>query len=148
MWWWQIQREWKPSLCRFIFRCHLWISTQSSRKQIFTSCWTEPWGDSKISLPPGKLCNNEMLHMNENAVDNRTSQYQGDYAKMALTIFYPFRTLDDLKKNHSYWNLFDEQRRIHFHLDKAEHKRVQLKFGPQALTSFKISKIDSHWKRN
>ena len=61
----------------------------------------------KISLPPGKLCNIEMLHMNENDVDDRITQYREDYAKMALVMFYPFRTLDDLKKNHSYWNLFD-----------------------------------------
>ena len=71
----------------------------------------------KISLPREKLCNIEMLHINESNVNDSVRQYREDYGKMALLILYPFRTLDDLKKDNSYWNLFDEQRRIHFNLD-------------------------------
>ena len=35
------------------------------------------------------------------------------YAKMALVMFYPFRTLNDLKLHDSYWKLFNKQRLRH-----------------------------------
>ena len=44
---------------------------------------------SKISLPREKLCNIEMLHINESNVNDSVKQYREDYAKMALLMFYP-----------------------------------------------------------
>ena len=82
----------------------------------------------KISLPREKLCNIEMLHINERIVNDSVKQYREDYAKMALLMFYPFRTLDNLKKDNSYWTLFEEQRRIYFNLDGHHKNSEKLKF--------------------
>ena len=82
----------------------------------------------KISLPEGEPCNIEKLCMNEEDMDKSVKQHQENYAKMALLIFYPFRTLVDLKKENSYWNLFNEQCRMHFYLDTDDKRREKLKF--------------------
>ena len=66
----------------------------------------------KISLPREKLCNIEMLYINKSIVNDGVTQYREDYAMMALLMFYSFQTLDNLKKDNSYWNLFEEQRKM------------------------------------
>ncbi len=51
----------------------------------------------RISLPKGKLCTNPPHHV----VGKREM-----YAKIALVMFFPFRRLNDLKTDGSYWRLF------------------------------------------
>ena len=41
----------------------------------------------KISLPEGKLCNTEILNIDNCKVDNSVKQYQEDYAKIELLMF-------------------------------------------------------------
>ena len=60
----------------------------------------------KISLPGGKLCDIRLLKLTDLDVDETTNEYREYYAKMALLMFYPFRTLDDLKIDGSYWTKF------------------------------------------
>ena len=82
----------------------------------------------KVSLPREKLCDIELLHINKSSVSDSAKQYREDYAKMALLMFYPFRTLDQLKKDNSYWTLFEEQRRMYFNLDGCHKNSEKLKF--------------------
>jgi hypothetical protein len=46
------------------------------------------------------------------------------YAKMALLMFYPYRTLKDLQIKKIYWNLFNKQRQLNI-------KKKQNKFWNQ-----------------
>lgn len=66
----------------------------------------------KISLPEGRLCSVENLLMGVSAVSPETSRYREDYAKMALLMFHPFRSLDDLKSNGSYWKKFFQELKL------------------------------------
>ena len=63
----------------------------------------------KISLPGGKLCDIELLKMTESVADEAVEENREYYAKMALLMFYPFRTLEDLKADGSYWKKFEGQ---------------------------------------
>lgn len=69
----------------------------------------------KISLPEGKLCSVEDLRLGIN-IDNEEDQVyksREDYAKMALLMFYPFRTLSDLTLDNSYWKKFEYELSLH-----------------------------------
>ena len=72
----------------------------------------------KISLPKGKLCKVEDLKLNSSNPSVETVSCREDYAKMALMIFYPFRHIDDLKLDGSYWKRFDKERVAHYHENK------------------------------
>ena len=63
----------------------------------------------KISLPQGKLCCLEDLELNCDLLTGVVRDKRELYAKMALLMFYPFRKLEDLKTNGSYWNTFSNQ---------------------------------------
>ena len=67
----------------------------------------------RISLPPDKLCPIEELELNEIESTVQSHDKREMYAKMALVMFYPFRTLNDLKLHDSYWKLFNKQRLCH-----------------------------------
>ncbi len=62
-----------------------------------------------VAMPRGKLCRIEDLELNSSPPREETSIAREDYAKMALMMFYPFRTIHDLKMNDSYWSLFQSQ---------------------------------------
>ena len=72
----------------------------------------------KISLPKGKLCKVEDLKLNSSNPSVETVSCREDYAKMALMMFYPFRHIDDLKLDGSYWKRFDKERVAHYHENK------------------------------
>jgi len=54
------------------------------------------------------------LEVNSNAPSQLAKEKRETYAKMALMMFFPFRELDDLITNGSYWTTFDRERRGHF----------------------------------
>ena len=66
-----------------------------------------------ISLPRDKLCPMEELELDNNKSTEQSHDKREMYAKMALLMFYPFRTLNDLKRKGSYWKQFNKQRRRH-----------------------------------
>jgi hypothetical protein len=65
----------------------------------------------KMSLPKGKLCRLEELELSSSRPSQVAMEKREDYAKMALLMFYPFRRLEDLLLDGSYWKLFDRERR-------------------------------------
>ena len=67
----------------------------------------------KISLPEGKLCDVALLKVLESDVDETVHELRENYAKMALLMFYPFRTLKDLRSNGSYWTTFWNELSLH-----------------------------------
>ena len=67
----------------------------------------------KISLPGGKLCDIDNLNITESEIDDDVRENREYYAKMALLMFYPFRTLEDLKTDGSYWKKFEHQLRLY-----------------------------------
>ncbi len=67
----------------------------------------------KISLPRGKLPDIALLKMNDSEVDEAVSERREYYAKMALLMFYPFRTAEDLMINDSYWEKFRHELQLH-----------------------------------
>jgi hypothetical protein len=64
-------------------------------------------------MPRGKLGRIEDLELNSSPPTEEVSISRENYAKMALMMFYPFRTLDDLKLNNCYWMLFRSQLTLH-----------------------------------
>lgn len=63
----------------------------------------------KISLPPGRICSIENLEWNRTEGNETVDKFRDDYAKLALLMFYPFRTLADLKLDGSYWKRFSTE---------------------------------------
>ena len=59
-----------------------------------------------ICLPSEKLSRIENLELDKSPPTEETAITRENYAKMALMMFYPFRTLEDIKLNGSYWSLF------------------------------------------
>ena len=53
-----------------------------------------------------RLCNSFKPQICNSECDENTHDKREDYAKIALMMFYPFRKLEDLQLNGSYWNLF------------------------------------------
>ena len=51
----------------------------------------------KILLLKGKLCDIELLKITEEDVDELVQENRQHYAKMAMLMFHPFQTLEDLK---------------------------------------------------
>jgi len=85
----------------------------------------------KLSLPEGKLCDIELLRLGEIDIDDDVKDIREDYAKMALIMFYPFRTVDDLKTDGSYWKQFQEQLDLHtenVHLEQKKKEKNHLDF--------------------
>ena len=61
------------------------------------------------------LCGLEYLNLDDdiNRTNSFTEEYREDYAKIALLMFYPFRTLEDTKINGSHWKLFRRELKLH-----------------------------------
>ena len=75
---------------------------------------------TKISLPGNKLCPIEELELHKIKSTEQSHDKREMYAKMALLMFYPFRTLNNIKLNGSYWNLFNKERLCHFQQKKTK----------------------------
>jgi len=74
----------------------------------------------RISLLQGKHCSLEELELQQ---DKPTEQFHDKRemdAKMALLMFYPFRQLNKLTCDGSYWKLF--YRELHHHLKNETTK--------------------------
>jgi len=73
-----------------------------------------------MSLPRDKLCPMEELDLGNTKPAEQSHDKREMYAKMALLMFYPFRTLNDLKRKDSYWKLFNKERLRH--IQKRKNK--------------------------
>jgi hypothetical protein len=60
----------------------------------------------RIALPKGKLCPLNELDLKCTNPPQHVVGKRKMYAKKALLMFYPFRQLNDLKYNGSYWKMF------------------------------------------
>lgn len=74
----------------------------------------------KISLPPDKLCSLEELDLHHDKSTEKSYDKREMYAKMALIMFYPYRTLNDLKIDGSFWKQFNKQRQRYINEKKTE----------------------------
>ena len=71
----------------------------------------------KVYLPKGKLCRVEDLEIRSTSSSEEAQVAREDYAKVALLMFYPFRMLDDITQDGSYWKLFCSELEL-FYSDK------------------------------
>ena len=60
----------------------------------------------RISLPKHSLCPIKDLQLNTTNPTEECFQKREKYAKMALIMFYPFRCLQELKTDNSFWTTF------------------------------------------
>jgi hypothetical protein len=67
----------------------------------------------RIALPKGKLCPLNELDLKCINPPKHVVGKRETYAKMALLIFYPFRRLNDLKCDGSYWEMFHNELKKH-----------------------------------
>jgi len=84
----------------------------------------------KVSLPKHKLCKVEDLQVNSSRPSVEALACREDYAKMALLMFYPFRNLEDLKPNGSYWETFNRERETWIG-QKNTNSPIATKFWPK-----------------
>ena len=84
----------------------------------------------KVSLPRHKLCNIEDLQLNSPRPSVEALAFREDYAKMALLMFYPFRDLEELKPNGSYWETFNKERETWIG-QKNTNSPIATKFWPK-----------------
>lgn len=64
------------------------------------------WVVPKVYTPKDAQCRLRQLKLQGGEIDETTKECREKYAKTALLMFYPFRKLDDLKRNNSYWKKF------------------------------------------
>ena len=67
----------------------------------------------KVYLPKDRLCTIGLLNLHVKDVDEQTIQLREHYAKMALLMFYPYRTKADLTVENSHWKLFYRELTTH-----------------------------------
>ncbi len=67
----------------------------------------------RIALPKGKLCPLNELDLKCTIPPQHVVGKHEMYAKIALLMFYPFRQLNDLKYDGSYWKLFHNELERH-----------------------------------
>lgn len=84
----------------------------------------------KVSLPSHKLCNIEDLQLNSRRPSVEALACRQDYAKMALLMFYPFRSLEELKPNGSYWETFNKEREAWIG-QKTTNSPITTRFWPK-----------------
>jgi hypothetical protein len=63
----------------------------------------------RIALPKEKLCPLKDLQLNNTRPAEESFGKREIYAKMALLMFYPFRSLNDLTIERSYWEKFSQE---------------------------------------
>ena len=81
---------------------NIWILWQSSRICIQLLRKSKIPTIPKISLPRDKLCPIEELELHKIKSTEQSCDKREMYAKMALLMFYPYRTLKDLQIKKSY----------------------------------------------
>jgi hypothetical protein len=69
-------------------------------------------------LPKGKLCPLNELKLKCTNPPHHVVGKCGMYAKIALLMFYPFRQLNDLKCDGSYWKMFHNE--LEKHINKED----------------------------
>ncbi len=67
----------------------------------------------RIALPKEKLCPLKNLQLNTTKPSEESLDKHEIYAKMALLMFYPFRSLNDLTIEGSYWEKFSQELQRH-----------------------------------
>ncbi len=78
-------------------------------------------------MPKEKLCPLKDLQLNTTKPTEESFDKREIYAKMALLMFYPFRCLNDLTIEGSYWEKFSQE--LQRHLDQKITKFSQQGFG-------------------
>ena len=80
----------------------------------------------RIALPKEKLCPLKDLQLNTTKPTEESFDKHEIYAKMALLMFYPFRSLNDLTIEGSYWEKFSQelQRYLECKITKFSKKGV------------------------
>ncbi len=68
---------------------------------------------ARIALPKEKLCPLKNLQFNTNKPTEESFDKREIYAKMALLMFYLFRSLNDLTIEGSYWEKFYQELQRH-----------------------------------
>ena len=109
----------------------------------------------KIHLPKGKLCTTQKLGLEheslkdvdlEECTDESVLVYREDYAKMALLMFYPFRCINDLKLENSYWKKYKKE--LSAYLDYVDRRKKELNRGPtQGRQEGQRARIKEEWPR-
>ena len=98
----------------------------------------------RIAIPKGKLCPFDELDLKCTNPPHHVICKREMYAKMALLMFYPFRDLNDLKSNGSYWRLFHNELKKHINKEKT----VFWKKGFEILQNIQDrSTLEKHVKR-
>ena len=67
-----------------------------------------------VSYPEEKVCLLKELELTSDNPSQLAKEKRENYAMVALMMFYPFRTLDDLLLNDSYWTTFDRELKGYF----------------------------------
>jgi hypothetical protein len=80
----------------------------------------------RIALPKEKLCPLKDLQLNTTKPTEESFDKCESYAKMVLLKFYPFRCLNDLTIEGSYWEKFSQE--LQRHLDQKITKFLQQGF--------------------
>jgi hypothetical protein len=80
----------------------------------------------RIALPKEKLCPLKDLQLNTTKPTEESFDKRDIYAKMVLLMFYPFRCLNDLTIEESYWEKFSQE--LQRHLDQKIAKFSQQGF--------------------
>jgi hypothetical protein len=98
----------------------------------------------RVALPKGKLCPlNELDLKCTNPPQHVVGKHEM-YAKIALLMFYPFRQLNDLKCDGSYWKMFHNELEKHINKDDT----VFWKKGFEILQNIQHrSTLEKHIKR-
>lgn len=98
----------------------------------------------RIAVPKGKICPLEELDLKCTDPPQHVVFKRETYAKMALLMFYPFRQLNDLKFDGSYWKLF--QNELQKHINNGD--TVFWKKGFEILQNIQDrSTLEKHVKR-
>ena len=71
------------------------------------------WVVPKVFLPKDRICKIEELELSSKYPAEEVEEKREDYANMALMMFYPFRTLEELKLAGSYWKLFERELKLY-----------------------------------
>ena len=98
----------------------------------------------RIALPKGKLWPLDELDLKCTNPPRQVVGKREMYAKIALLMFYPFRQLNDLKCNGSYWKLYHRELKKHINNEET----VFWKKGFEILQNIQDrSTLEKHVKR-
>jgi hypothetical protein len=98
----------------------------------------------RIALPKGKLCPLNELNLKCTNASHHVVGKREMHAKIALLMFYPFRQLNDLKCDGSYWKMFHNELKKHINKEDT----VFWKKGFEILQNIQDrSTLERHIKR-